>query len=58
MKHYTIKFNYNASIVVDVEAEDEGDALGKARIMAEDADISEFTLGNEGDTKILNVKDI
>ena len=45
-RRYTIKFNYNASIVVDVEGEfhDEGEALDKAREIAEDANINEFTI--------------
>ena len=55
---YTIEFNYNASIVVDVEGEfrDEGEALDKAREIAEDADINEFTIGEERESKILNVR--
>ena len=53
---YTIEFNYNASIVVDVEGEfhDEGEALDKAREMAEDADIRQFTIASENEAKILN----
>jgi hypothetical protein len=39
--------NYNASIVVEVLANDEGEALDKARDRAEDADIRQFTIGNE-----------
>ena len=55
---YTIEFNYNASIVADVEGEfhDEGEALDKAREIAEDADINEFTIGEERESKILNVR--
>lgn len=55
---YTIEFNYNASIVVEVEGEfhDEGEALDKAREIAEDADINEFTIGEERESKILNVR--
>jgi hypothetical protein len=57
MKKYTIQLNYNASIVVDVEVENtpnaEGDALEKARNIAEDADIREFTIGNERESQIL-----
>lgn len=55
---YTIEFNYNASIIVDVEGEfhDEGEALDKAREIAEDADINEFTIGEERESKILNVR--
>lgn len=61
MKKYTIQLNYNASIIVDVEVEvdpnnpqnAEGDALEKARNIAEDADIREFTIGNERESQIL-----
>jgi hypothetical protein len=45
--------NYNASIVVEVLANDEGEALDKARDRAEDADIRQFTIGSEGESKIL-----
>ncbi len=57
MKRYTIEFNYNASIVVNVEGDfnDEGEALDKAREIAEDADINEFTIGEEKESKILNL---
>lgn len=53
MKKYTIEMNYNAFIVLDVFAEDEGQALDKARDMAEDADIRQFTIGAENNAKIL-----
>ncbi len=57
MKKYTIQLNYNASIIVDVEVENtpnaEGEALEKARNIAEDADIREFTIGNERESQIL-----
>lgn len=57
MKKYTIQLNYNASIIVDVEVENtpnaEGDALEKARNIAEDADIREFTIGSERESQIL-----
>jgi hypothetical protein len=56
-KKYTIQLNYNASIIVDVEVENtpnaEGDALEKARNIAEDADIREFTIGSERESQIL-----
>ena len=45
--------NYNASIVVEVMADDEGQALDKARDRAEDADIRQFTIGSENESKIL-----
>ena len=53
MHKYTIQMNYNASIVVEVLANDEGEALDKARDKAEDADIRQFTLGNEQESRIL-----
>jgi hypothetical protein len=57
-RKYTIKLNYNASIVVDVEVEGdtpdaEGKALEMARNIAEDADIREFTIGAERESQIL-----
>ena len=45
--------NYNASIIVEVMGNDEGEALDKARDMAEDADIRQFTLSGENESKIL-----
>ena len=45
--------NYNASITVDVEAEEEGEALDKARDIAEDADIRQITIGCENESRIL-----
>lgn len=52
---YTIELNYVASIRVTVSGEfkDEGEALDKARNVAEDADMNEFTLGNELESRIL-----
>lgn len=54
MGKYTIQMNYKASIVLDVDAEDEGDALGKARELAEDADIREFSIFSELPAEILS----
>lgn len=53
MRKYTIQMSYVANIVVDVMAKDEGDALEKARDIAEDADIRQFSIGNELPSKIL-----
>ena len=52
---YTIEFNYKASITVDVEGDfkDEGEALDKAKEIAEDADPNEFSIGEEMETKII-----
>ena len=57
-KKYTIQLNYNASIIVDVTVDGngqnaEGEALEKARNIAEDADIREFTIGSERESQIL-----
>lgn len=56
-KRYTIEFNYKASIVVTVSGDfkDEGEALDKAREIAEDADIQEYSLNQELESKIINV---
>ena len=51
--NYTIQFNYNATITVDVDAKDEGEALAKGREMAEEADIKEFTICGEREAQIL-----
>ena len=53
MHNYTIQMNYIASIVLEVTAEDEGQALNKARDKAEDADIRQFTIGSEDVSRIL-----
>ena len=45
--------NYTASIIVDVDAENEGEALNKAREIAEDADIRAFSICVEGESQIL-----
>lgn len=53
MRKYTIQMNYNASIIVEVLANDEGEALDKARDKAENADIRQFTIGSENESRIL-----
>ena len=53
MRKYTIQMNYNASIIFEVLANDEGEALDKARDKAEDADIRQFTIGSENESRIL-----
>ena len=53
MRKYTIQMNYNASIIVEVLANDEGEALDKARDKAEDADIRQFTISSENESRIL-----
>ena len=52
-RKYTIQLNYNASIIIEVTGNDEGEALENARNYAEDADIREFTIGNERESQIL-----
>lgn len=56
MTKYTVQMNYNASIIVEVFAENEGEALDKARDKAEDADIRQFTIGSENESKILRTE--
>lgn len=51
--NYTIQMNYNAAITVDVDAKDEGEALSKARELAEEADIKEFSICGERESQIL-----
>ena len=51
--NYTIQMNYNATITIDVDAKDEGEALSKAREMAEEADIKEFSICGEREAQIL-----
>ena len=51
--NYTIQFNYNATITVDVDAKDEGEARAKGREMAEEADIKEFSICGERESQIL-----
>ena len=53
MGKFKIQFNYNASIVVDVDAKDEGEALEKGRNIAEEADIKQFTICGEREAQIL-----
>ena len=57
-RKYTVQLNYNASIIVDVTVDSndqnaEGEALEKARNIAEDADIREFTIGAERESQII-----
>ena len=50
---YSIQFNFNATITIDVDAKDEGEELSKAREMAEEADIKEFSICGEREAQIL-----
>jgi len=53
MGRYTIQYNFNASIVVEVEGKDEGEALEKGRNIAEEADIKQFTICGEREAQIV-----
>ena len=53
MPKYVIELNYNARIVETVDAKDEGDALEKARNLAEEADMKEFSLLEEQTSRII-----
>jgi hypothetical protein len=53
MGRYSIQYNFNASIVVDVDAKDEGEALEKGRNIAEEADIKQFTICGEREAQIV-----
>ena len=58
MARYKVECNYNASIIANVEANDEGEALDKARDYAEDADIRQFTIGGERESRILRTEEV
>lgn len=55
-RKYTIQLNYLATINVSVEGDfnDEGEALSKAREIAEDADINQFSIGEEKESRIIS----
>ena len=57
MGKFKIQYNFNASIVVDVDGKDEGDALEKGRRIAEEADIKQFTICGERESQILGRND-
>ena len=44
---YRVELTYNATIEVEVEAKNEGDALEKAREKAENSDINMYSLFGE-----------
>ena len=58
MSKYTIKLNYTASYTTTVEGDfrNEGDALDAARAQAEEADMDEFVIGEEGVSQILEIR--
>lgn len=51
---YIIEKTYKATIVVEVEANDEGEALSKSSDIAEEADINEFSITDELESSIIN----
>ena len=57
MAIYTIRLNYTASFTTTVEGDfrNEGDALDAARAQAEEADLNEFTIGDEQNAKIISI---
>lgn len=52
---YTVELNYKAMITLDVEAKDEGEALHKARELAEQAPMSSFFIVEEQQSRIVNI---
>lgn len=57
MSHrYTIEIKYNATYTADVVAEDEGEALAKARLEAEEADSEQFSILGETATRVIDVR--
>jgi len=54
MGRYTIELKYVAAIRETVEANDEGEALEKARTCAEDADLEDYTIVEELESRIIS----
>lgn len=54
MGAYTIEINYQATYTAMVEANNEGEALDKARTQAEEADIRDFVINSELDSNIVS----
>ena len=53
MANYTIELNYKSTIKINVEANDEGEALDKARDIAERADMNEFSIVEELPSRVV-----
>lgn len=51
---YTIELNYKVSITQSVEAKDEGEALDKARNLAEEADMDDFVIVEELESHMIS----
>lgn len=63
MLNYVIELNYVATIRVNVsgefkDGEPEGQALALAREKAEEADINEFSIGNELEARVIERNEI
>ena len=54
MGTFTVELNFNACITLDVEASDQGEALSKARELADIAPMSSFTITSENNAQIIN----
>lgn len=50
---FAVRLSFNATIEVSVDAEDEGEALAKAREIAEKSDIRQFSICGENEATIL-----
>ena len=57
MRKYLIEQTYTVKINQLVEAEDEGEALDKARNLTEEADMENFTIDKELESRIINQYD-
>ena len=53
MPKFTVEIEYHATYTTVVEAEDEMAALGLARQEADEADINDFEITNETDSKVI-----
>ena len=51
MAKYQVTLNYDARITLEVLANDEGEALDKARDIAEETDPRQFTICNERESR-------
>lgn len=54
MSQYTIESKYVVTITHSVEANDEGEALDKARNLSEEADMDEFVISEELESQIIS----
>lgn len=53
---YTIELKYVSSYIAEVDANDEGDALEKARVQAENADMNEFSITEELNSQVIRTE--